>query len=509
MDLMEQRLASSCDTCKQKRIKCDKQKPCAYCIQHKIDCSYSFLKKPGLKPGYGRNVLERLQELNATHSNIMERLQKLEYNGNIQQLTYLESRIEVLEQKLNDLVDLPKQNNKLPDDKTLKILLQAYFKYVHGSFPILNPMNSFQLIDSRGSAPLPTIYGMVICSLRYSDLNDHQINSLLTYCKSHILSTYIGMKDLEHFKALGLLTFYLFHHNNDQESWNLISLLVNGCKTLVKNNNWQKDESERNIIWNIYLLDVFNSVLNQTRLLSSVPNLLLPISSEIAFTIVPDDTLLARQQRTLSFHHYEILYDSRCFIIEILTFIYRFQNSKEIFEFNILQNDVSAWKQTLPSNYMRFIDDMDFQFKDYLTIDDFLFYNLYQLTMVFLSLSSYAFKVVDKNVCEEIVEFRLCNILKTYTEVPKFFNDQIFKSLGPIFAWSLFITAKLLNNGSHLDDIIDILYKIGEFWEFTSCLADYIYSMKQASPAKFNHDRSYNFKFNQDIQEVFELFRFH
>ncbi|KAF2664120.1 hypothetical protein BT63DRAFT_101477 [Microthyrium microscopicum] len=56
-------MSVSCDTCKQRKVKCNRQKPsCAWCTKNGHVCEYKERKKPGLRAGYGRELEAKLAE---------------------------------------------------------------------------------------------------------------------------------------------------------------------------------------------------------------------------------------------------------------------------------------------------------------------------------------------------------------------------------------------------------------------------------------------------------------
>lgn len=54
-------LSVSCETCKQRKVKCDRGQPaCGWCLKNHSQCTYLPRKKPGLRAGYGRELEARL-----------------------------------------------------------------------------------------------------------------------------------------------------------------------------------------------------------------------------------------------------------------------------------------------------------------------------------------------------------------------------------------------------------------------------------------------------------------
>ena len=56
-------LSVSCETCKQRKVKCDRGHPsCGWCLKNSQTCEYKERKKPGLRAGYGRELEAKLAE---------------------------------------------------------------------------------------------------------------------------------------------------------------------------------------------------------------------------------------------------------------------------------------------------------------------------------------------------------------------------------------------------------------------------------------------------------------
>ncbi|KAL0465066.1 fungal-specific transcription factor domain-containing protein [Neurospora intermedia] len=59
-------LSVSCETCKTRKVKCDRGQPaCGWCSRNTVVCEYKERKKPGLRAGYGRELEQRLDNLEA------------------------------------------------------------------------------------------------------------------------------------------------------------------------------------------------------------------------------------------------------------------------------------------------------------------------------------------------------------------------------------------------------------------------------------------------------------
>ncbi|KAI5799128.1 fungal-specific transcription factor domain-containing protein [Peziza echinospora] len=67
---------SSCETCKHRKVKCDRTQPsCFRCQRSKQECVYKQKKKPGLRAGIGRELeerLDRVESMLASHAQLLK-----------------------------------------------------------------------------------------------------------------------------------------------------------------------------------------------------------------------------------------------------------------------------------------------------------------------------------------------------------------------------------------------------------------------------------------------------
>ncbi|KAM4065960.1 fungal specific transcription factor [Hirsutella rhossiliensis] len=66
----------SCEVCKQRKVKCDRGQPaCGWCARNGAVCEYKERKRPGLRAGFGKELQDRMDKLEAilrSHSEILE-----------------------------------------------------------------------------------------------------------------------------------------------------------------------------------------------------------------------------------------------------------------------------------------------------------------------------------------------------------------------------------------------------------------------------------------------------
>ncbi|CAI6339652.1 unnamed protein product [Periconia digitata] len=71
-------LSVSCETCKQRKVKCDRGQPaCGWCTKNHSVCVYLPRKKPGLRAGYGRELESRLDKLESLLHHQQQQIHRL------------------------------------------------------------------------------------------------------------------------------------------------------------------------------------------------------------------------------------------------------------------------------------------------------------------------------------------------------------------------------------------------------------------------------------------------
>ncbi|KAL3953020.1 hypothetical protein ACCO45_012963 [Purpureocillium lilacinum] len=69
-------ISVSCEICKQRKVKCDRGQPsCGWCARNGAICEYKERKRPGLRAGFGKELQERMDKLEAilkSHSEIIQ-----------------------------------------------------------------------------------------------------------------------------------------------------------------------------------------------------------------------------------------------------------------------------------------------------------------------------------------------------------------------------------------------------------------------------------------------------
>lgn len=290
MDNESSRTSKACNSCKERKRKCDRAEPrCSFCVQRNTVCEYRTLHKPGLPPGYGTNMMQKLasieegiQEGQVSASNDMLRV--------LGQLEVLDSRLKSIEQQLSvnfksagpyeaqidgsyltgphasvggpldtsveqgelELqVSAPEGQTPfahtvehitlswpLPTMETVVKLVDRFFAYVYPAFRVIHPhfrerllssYSNFLVSATESSEAPPQILGVLVCALCFAHdlLSPSSIASCRDFCKSTIIAKCLAISTMEQLQAMALLAYDLYGRSNNPETWGYISLISN------------------------------------------------------------------------------------------------------------------------------------------------------------------------------------------------------------------------------------------------------------------------------------------
>ncbi|CCH45523.1 putative transcriptional regulatory protein [Wickerhamomyces ciferrii] len=282
------KLSKSCDLCKIKKVKCDGVRPiCSFCIKNNMkECKYSVMKKPGLKPGYGKNVTSRLDSLEQELGELRNQIASLQNNGNKRTYSSVDKSSQSDQQQHSD--HLSKQENNidtsdtssentttsntrsfqipsllnpvssvpngtynfgLPSSNHCYLLIDIFFKNVNSIFPLLHPNIIMDLEKSvqntsKGIKPHLLLYAIVLITLKYlnnDQITEEQRSKIYDHCKDHIISTSLKRINIESLQSMILLAFESLSGNvKVPESWNYVSIAAdyaNYLKLGTENSN--------------------------------------------------------------------------------------------------------------------------------------------------------------------------------------------------------------------------------------------------------------------------------
>lgn len=545
------KISRSCDYCKAKKIKCDQSKPnCNYCIKHNETCVYSKVRKPGIKPGYGQHVLDKLESMETTlHTESSRSRNEMDLVN--QKLLELEAKIVTLESSKyfidtfspqnihsgkeelpggngsskKSLVQITNVSTKeiatnikgantvldsgdFPTASQVEKLIEIFFDKIHPIIPILHPVSTIpKLLASVKTSPEPQLYGVILCSLRFANkiFQEEEIAKYYNYCKTKIISSFIGLSSIEELQSMTLLAFDLFGKSNNPETWSVISMISSGAINLnltkenkyagskhrkkqgskyfsIKNLNttqdlttWLDEESRRNLFWEIYILDKLSSLSNSFPFKIPENEISCSLPLRLEFWISGnidgmDGHIKNLQKRNLFITNNEDdfseIYDSNCFLIEVMHIlgeIHSFMRhpldvhsendvSEWQIKFDKLEQKISSWRKTIPINFLDLLDNDNCLFKNTFTIKDVIFHALYH-TMIIRLNSTPGFPYFNSEYFSpsELARHKCLDsafhIIKLSRHFPLMFNNmgsEIYERCGPQYAFAVWVCARLI-----------------------------------------------------------------
>ncbi|KAI9924095.1 hypothetical protein MW887_007335 [Aspergillus wentii] len=264
-------LTVSCELCKQRKVKCDRAQPsCGWCSRNGQLCEYKERKKPGLRAGYGKELEQRLDRLEAViqtqarfiESHILQSQPRFahdlsqsaplsysspsepsaingptplpqvqdtshnDYSGNESSLNVPVSLFSNQEQSFADPgLDLP------PYD-LLYALVDLYFEHINTWCPILHRRTT---LDSFfGPTPLEEadrilLYSIVATTLRFSTdsrLNEQNRKRYHDSSKQKVLLYGLENSSVKALQALVILALDLVGSSNGPPGWKLLALIT-------------------------------------------------------------------------------------------------------------------------------------------------------------------------------------------------------------------------------------------------------------------------------------------
>ncbi|KAG7795049.1 hypothetical protein KL929_004514 [Ogataea haglerorum] len=274
------RLSKSCDVCRAKKLKCDSQKECSHCRSHGFECVYSFVKKPGLKPGYGKELLKRLSSLEEESQTFRKKFKLIEaalgslqagkstnpVGQNLVNLMSSEalqasvtsvdagltqpqtSMTSEMERKCENMENIRLLNSGLPRPGTLKQLVDIFFAKVFPSFPVIHPLETRKTIQQYICAieaanaaqelsvhkPPLIIYGILLNSVQYIQesknisMSKDEVEQLILTCKQKIILECYYVSSVAQLQTIALMAYYSFGNSVVPESSSVISMSATG-----------------------------------------------------------------------------------------------------------------------------------------------------------------------------------------------------------------------------------------------------------------------------------------
>ncbi|KAG7840223.1 hypothetical protein KL942_003022 [Ogataea angusta] len=275
------RLSKSCDVCREKKLKCDSQKQCSHCRSHGFECVYSFVKKPGLKPGYGKELLKRLSSLEEESQTFHKKFKLIEaalgslqggkstnYVGQGQvnlmgseslqpSVTSVDASLSQSQTAMTSEMERKREymdrnirllNSGLPNPGTLKQLVDIFFAKVFPSFPIIHPLETRRTVQQYICAiqasnaaqtlsihkPPLIIYGILLNSVQYIQESKNismpkdEVEQLIVTCKQKIILECYSISSIAQLQTIALMAYYSFGNSVVPESSSIIGMCATG-----------------------------------------------------------------------------------------------------------------------------------------------------------------------------------------------------------------------------------------------------------------------------------------
>jgi hypothetical protein len=261
---------------------------------------YRIKKKPGIRAGYGKELMERISMVEMqleSHSDSIQALSRQVASKAVKSPTMAKWTAE----SASDLPQITQEApgldlTSIPGPVVLRELISLYFHRIHPSFPILHPQNTVSMlqaaISSREPYPL-LLYAMVAVTLRFTPqflLSEKDKARYYKNCKEIVMLRSFAITDIDCLQALFVLAIDLVGISNGPETWSVIPLICSAAIHLglarendaiynlsanpkAKNDissqsadilpgaeTWIEQEARRRLLWGIYTLDRFSSV---------------------------------------------------------------------------------------------------------------------------------------------------------------------------------------------------------------------------------------------------------
>ncbi|KAF8247028.1 hypothetical protein K440DRAFT_601577 [Wilcoxina mikolae CBS 423.85] len=314
---------SSCETCKARKVKCDRAQPsCGWCSRNGHECIYRQKKKPGLRAGIGRELEERLDRVEAmldTHNQLLKG-QIQQHQQQQQQAAQFPSPSTVshhsphgggtqtssppfppitadiaFPEKNREIADLSTSKSfdpDLPTDDVLYSLINLFFQHIHPICPILHRATLLDtFFPQRHTDPVTEsdvilMYAIVATTLRFT--NDRHFSEswksrFRAMAKQKVIMFALEKPCVESLRAIVIIVLDVVGSTNGPSGWGLMALTTRmalhlglaleppreatathistmGVRALPECVDWIEEEGRRRLFWMIYFLDVITSL---------------------------------------------------------------------------------------------------------------------------------------------------------------------------------------------------------------------------------------------------------
>lgn len=492
------KVSKSCDHCKLKKIKCDQTRPsCQNCNKFGEQCIYSIMKKPGLKTGYGQQVLDQISELTKLFES-SKKQQQLENENLKQSIKFMENKLNGYERgstssevstinvppsavnstslemnqmnltqpMINDLSMNVEVFDDIPPPEKCVLLIDHYFKYVNPFSPIIHPRQRTAIISDISSNNA-VLLGILSIAVKLVAGYDGYFESI----KKLIITKCYSVKSTEELTAITLLALALYGELNNHETWSMVSLAIGGVIHLGlgdvsgEENNWREwidSETKRNLVWEVYKLDKLSSMGSHFNSQMATPKCLLPLDTQYWLNL---STGFQHQTRTLTYRPELNWYGTNSLIIEILQLMDEcssFRRSpldihevKDLLSWQLqcyeFDHKIITWKNQLSPKMSEFLDS-DNNYND--IINDplaVLLHALYNTLLIRLHSPAAFSNSLDKYVSSQTSKSRCLKAAGRILSLLKLPHED----LGPYYPFAIWVSGRVLlvNHISNREDI--------------------------------------------------------
>lgn len=529
-DEMADRPSGSCETCKVRKVKCDRARPsCNWCTKNGVECVYKNRKKPGLRPGFGKElttrlsvVEERLVDQASEISQLKARLEQIGHNtnnnntnhSNQQQQTLLNGG--AMAQMYHDT-----GNNEYPSSAMAFELIDLYFQRIHAQFPVLHPQETRtklkQIIQTNAAWPM-LLYSVIAVSLRCLDESRLPVDQRKKFhenCKNKVVLQSLNITTVDALQALVILAYDMVGVSNGPQTWGILALITSSARhlgllkeesegtprphesistkddvILPRAETFLERETRRRLFWGIFLLDRYSAVATSFafRIGEEEIDRLLPVREVLwsSETMSEPRTkwLKTEARKTDSLNETESMdqFGYLIQIIHILSLIHDFlrqpvhiNSFNEVIQWQMtyrqLNQEIDDWYALLPEKIKNWA---------HLTPMVAMINAAYNTTVIRLHSSAGYSLIKSDFFTSSPSAARKCvqaakNMVILARQVSAMGN---WECLGPHYAWSLWVSARLLlvdsvtsNQGAFpvdLEFLIAALKQMGQVWKVAS-----------------------------------------
>ncbi|KAJ8098519.1 fungal-specific transcription factor domain-containing protein [Lipomyces tetrasporus] len=256
-----QGISLSCTICKQRKVRCDRVRPaCGWCTKSGVSCVYAEKRKPGMKAGFGRDLIERLERLETVVLTNVQSIQSLQsqwetvqmssplttsaQTSNIRNIpdsaatTSVDGRPSdtspstvVQSDCSSPAVASVRSQNDLPSDDILRMVVQLYFDNVNSWIPVLYPEKTWsRLFPSNSRAPDAPIlmYAILAAAVRFLPdelVSKERKKDCHTCAKQKITLLTLELPTVESLEAMIVLAIDTVGEFNGPKCWAILSMI--------------------------------------------------------------------------------------------------------------------------------------------------------------------------------------------------------------------------------------------------------------------------------------------